>query len=213
VKKTGVKKMEKVENVVLEKTGKAEGGKVERKAENGQNGQNGNVGNAVLEKTAKTASKKNKEVIAKLIAEKLDAMDIDISGISELSNLAKEIIELNTKIQRLSEERLEKINRAREIYEKINGEAKKLLEFLGLLNAEEVERAIGKTQTAKTTIQRASNGNGLTNKKIVFQGKTYNIASYFARKMGITGGLPGLLDWAKKNGFTVKQNENEIIIS
>ena len=176
--------------------------------------------NKNLEKTEKTAEKtgnvdkRNMETIAKLVMEKIESIGVDLSGISELNQLSKEILELNLKIQKLSEERLQKISQAKEIFAKLNDEAKRLLEFLGLLNTAEIERAIGiNVQTAKTTIQRASRGNGLSGKRIVFQGKTYNIAHYFMQKMNIQGGLSGLLDWAKKNGFTVKQNENEIIIT
>jgi len=167
-----------------------------------------NVGNAVL-------GKKNMDTIAKLIMEKLSSLDIDLSEIRELNEIAKEVVELNVKIQRISEERLYKLNRCKELYEKLNGEAKNILQVLGLINVEEIERVIGvkaqiaKTQTVKTTT-RAERGNGLTDKKIVFDGKMYNMATYFCRKHGITGGLPGLEQWAKSQGRSVKI-ENDVI--
>jgi len=161
-----------------------------------------NVGNAVL-------GKKNMDTIAKLIMEKLSGLDIELSEVSELSNLVKEVVELNVKIQKLSEERLQKLNRAKEIYEKINGEAKNILQILGLINIEEIEKTIGvKTQTAR--IERAERGNGLSGKKIVFQGKQYNVATYFLRKHGITGGLKGLEQWAKTRGCSL-HIENDVI--
>jgi TolA-binding protein len=196
VKKTGVKKMnaekvvsEKVVENVVEK-------KVEKKTENGQNGQNAIV------------KQRNAESLAKLLLEKVQSMDIELEEISELVELARNISDLNMKIQKLSEERLQKLNKAREIYEKLDETAKRLLEFLGLLNTAEIERVIGKTQTVKT--QRASNGNGLSGKKINFKGQQYNIASYFLRKYGIVGGFNGLQDWVNRNGYKMKI-ENDVI--
>jgi hypothetical protein len=172
------------------------------KAENGQNGQK--------------ANKKNNMEIAKLIMQRIEALDIDLSEISELNQLAKEIVELNLKIQKLSEERLQKMNKAKEIMEKLNSDSIRLLEFLGLLNTEEIERAIGKASITKVqTIERterAEKGNGLSGKKIVFQGKMYNIANYFAQKHGIKGGLRGLEEWAKQKGFSVKIEDDVIFI-
>ena len=160
-----------------------------------------NVGNAVL-------GKKNMDTIAKLIMEKLSGLDIELSEVSELSNLVKEVVELNVKIQKLSEERLQKLNRAKEIYEKLDSNAAKILEFLGLLDTQQIERVIGKAR--ERTTERAERGNGLSGKKVVFQGKQYNIASYFMKKMGISGGLRGLEEWAKARGLTLKV-ENDVI--
>jgi hypothetical protein len=197
--KTGVFDMEKVENVVktenknLETAEKVE--KVERRTE------------------SKNADKKNMEMLSRLIMEKIETLGIDLTEIRELNEVAKEVVKLNIEIQKLCEKRLQLLNRGKELYEKIDSNTAKILEFLGLISMEEVERAIGKVQTAKTTIQRASNGNGVSHRRIVFQGKVYNIGAYFMRKMGINGGLQGLQDWATKNGYKVVVNENEIIIS
>jgi hypothetical protein len=193
----GVEKM--TENVVLEKTGKAEGGKVERKAENGQNGQNAIV------------KRKNAESLSKLIAEKIAELDIELGEISELVELARNISDLNVKIQKLSEERLQKLNRAREICEKLDETAKRLLEFLGLANFTEIERVIGKTHVS--TQIRASRGNGVSGKRINFKGQQYNIAGYFLRKHGIQGGMQGLQDWAKANGYSIKLEGDTIYIT
>ena len=173
------------------------------------------VEKSVNEQNGNKSMKKNMDTIVKLVAQKVEALNIDLSEVSELVELVRNISDLNIKIQKLSEERLYKLNRAREIYEKINGEAKTLLEFLGLINVEEIEKTIGiktqiaKTQTVKTTT-RAERGNGLTDKKIVFDGKMYNMATYFCRKHGITGGLKGLEEWAKSQGRSVKI-ENDVI--
>jgi hypothetical protein len=202
-KKVGVKKMENaVENVVLEKENVEKAGKVERKVEKTVNGQNGNK-----------ITQKNMETIAKLIMQKIETLGIDLNEISELVELARNISDLNVKIQKLSEERLQKLNKAKEIYEKINGEAKMLLEFLGLINVAEIEKVIGvKAQIAKANIQRTEKGNGLTDKRIIYQGKEYRIASYFMRKYGISGGLKGLEEWARQKGFSLKIDDDVIFI-
>ena len=190
--------VEKIENVVLEKAENVVlgAGKVEGKAENGQN-----------------ANKKNMEVIAKLIMQKLESLSVDLSEISELNEIAKEIVKLNVEIQKLSEKRLQLMNRGKEIMEKLNSDSIKLLEFLGLLNTAEIERAIGKSQRTQTqTTERAEKGNGLTGKKIVYNGKMYNIAQYFMQKHGIKGGLSGLEQWAKERGLSVKVEDDVIYI-
>jgi hypothetical protein len=206
--KTGGVKMnvEKTEKVV-ENAGNSEkvvenAGKVERKAEKTVNGQNGNK-----------ITQKNMETIAKIVMQKIESLNIDLNEISELVELARNISDLNVKIQKLSEERLQKLNKAKEIYEKINDEAKMLLEFLGIANFAEIEKVIGvKAQIAKTQTIRAEKGNGATGKKIVYQGKQYNIASYFMRKMGISGGIKGLEEWAKARGYSVKVEDDVIFI-
>jgi uncharacterized protein (DUF111 family) len=191
-----------VENVVLEKENVEKAGKVERKVEN----QNGN-------KITQTVNKKNMETIAKLIMQKIETLGIDLSEVSELVELARNISDLNVKIQKLSEERLQKLNKAKEIYEKINDEAKMLLEFLGIANFAEIEKVIGgKTQTVKTQTIRAEKGNGVTDKRIVFQGKEYRIASYFMRKYGISGGMKGLEEWARSRGYSLKVEDDVIFI-
>jgi hypothetical protein len=206
VKKTqkgGVKKMENVKvsenvnvgNAVLEKA-------VERKAENGQNGQK-----------ATQTQEKNMKTLAKLVMQKLESLDIDLNEISELNEIAKSVKEIELEIQKLSEKRLQLINRGKEIYEKLNGEAKSILQILGILNAEEIEKAIfGKVQVARNPTVRAERGNGVTDKRIVFQGKTYNIASYFLKKMGISGGMKGLEEWARSRGYSLKVEDDVIFI-
>ena len=167
-----------------------------------------NVSEKVVEKKNMESQRKNMDTIAKLIVEKLNGLNIELSEISELSNLVKEVVELNVKIQKLSEERLQKLNRAKEIYEKLDSNAAKILEFLGLLDTQQIERVIGKAR--ERTTERAERGNGLSGKKIVFQGKQYNISSYFLKKFGISGGLKGLEQWAKSQGRSVKI-ENDVI--
>jgi hypothetical protein len=199
VKKTKggwLKMAEKVENVVNAGLGKSENvNAVERRAEN-QN---------VREKNAKS--------LAKLVMEKIQSLDIDLNEISELNENIREITTLNIEIQKLSERRLQLLNRTKEIYEKLGNETKAIMEILGLLKVDEVERIIyGKTSTERTST-RASKGNGLTGKKINFKGQVYNIATYFCNKHGIKGGIEGLREWATKNGYKVIVNENEIIIS
>jgi hypothetical protein len=195
VKKTGVKEMKNVvensENVENANVG------VERKTESGQNGNQ--------------AHKKNIESLAKIVAEKLMETGLELGEISELSNLTREIVDLNVKIQKLSEERLQKISQVKEIYERLDETAKKILELLGLLNVEEVERVIGKTHVS--THVRASNGNGLTGKKINFKGQIYNIAAYFMRKYGIQGGFNGLQEWVAKNGYNLRIDGDTIYIT
>jgi len=169
------------------------------------------VEKSVNEQNGNKSMKKNMDTIVKLVAQKVEALNIDLSEVSELVELVRNISDLNIKIQKLSEERLYKLNRAREIYEKINGEAKTLLEFLGLINVEEIERVIGvKAQIAKTQTIRTERGNGVSDKKIVYNGKMYNMATYFMKKMGISGGLRGLEEWAKARGLTLKV-ENDVI--
>ena len=173
-----------------------------------------NVSEKVVEKTVNEQNgnksmKKNIETIMKLVVQKIEALNVDLAEINELSNLVKEVVRLNVEIQKLSEERLQKLNRCKELYEKLNGEAKNILQILGLINIEEIEKTIGvKTQTAR--IERAERGNGLSGKKIVFQGKQYNVATYFLRKHGITGGLKGLEQWAKTRGCSL-HIENDVI--
>jgi hypothetical protein len=77
----------------------------------------------------------------------------------------------------------------------------------------EIEKVIGgKTQIAKTQTIRAEKGNGLSGKKIVYNGKMYNIAQYFMQKFGIKGGLFGLEQWAKERGLSVKVEDDVIYI-
>jgi predicted transcriptional regulator len=153
------------------------------------------------------------ETIAKLIMQKIETLGIDLSEISELNEIAKEVLKLNVEIQKLSERRLQLINRGKEIMEKLNDNAKRLMEFIGLINVEEIERAIGKTAKVQTErTERTEKGNGLTGKKIVFNGKMYNIAQYFAQKHGIKGGLSGLEQWAKSQGRTIKVEDDIIYI-
>ena len=171
--------------------------------------------NAVEKKVEKTVNaqtvNKNKETITKMIMQKIEALDIDLSEISELIELVRNISDLNMKIQKLSEERSLKLNRAREIYGKIDGEAKTLLEFIGF-NVTDIERVIGvKTQTTPEK-GKAERGNGLSGKKIVFNGKMYNMATYFMKKMGISGGLRGLEEWAKQRGYSLKVEDDVIYI-
>jgi len=188
-----------------------ENAKVSEKAENVE--KNVNAGEKNVNAGEKKADQKNIEVIAKMIMEKLNGLNIELSEISELSNLVKEVVRLNVEIQKLSEERLQKLNRCKELYEKLNGEAKNILQILGLINIEEIEKVIGvKTQTAKTTVERVSRGNGLSDKKIVYNGKMYNMATYFCRKHGITGGLPGLEQWARARGLSLKVEDDVIFI-
>jgi hypothetical protein len=202
VKKRGWKKMNaekvvsekenvNVGNVVLEKA-------VERKAEN----QNGNKNGQTKAKT-----------LAELLEQRLKALNIDLSEIELLNVLTAEINAIEAQIQKLNEERLRKLNEAKSIYEKLNGEAKKILQILGLINMAEIEKTIGvKTQIARTPTVRAEKGNGVSDKRIVFQGKQYNIASYFMKKMGISGGLRGLEEWAKQRGLSVKVEDDVIFI-
>jgi len=177
-----------------------------------------NVSEKVVEKTVNEQNgnksmKKNMETIMKLVVQKIEALNVDLAEINELSNLVKEVVRLNVEIQKLSEERLQKLNRCKELYEKLNGEAKNILQILGLINIEEIEKVIGvKTQTAKTTVERVSRGNGLSDKKIVYNGKMYNMATYFCRKHGITGGLPGLEQWARARGLSLKVEDDVIFI-
>ena len=169
------------------------------------------VEKTVNEQNGNKSMKKNIETIMKLVVQKIESLNIDLAEISELSNLVKEVAELNVKIQRLSEERLQKLNRAKEIYGKINGEAKILLEFIGF-NVADIEKVIGvKTQTTPEK-EKAERGNGLTDKKIVYNGKMYSMATYFMKKMGITGGLSGLEQWAKSQGRSVKIEDDVIYI-
>jgi len=169
------------------------------------------VEKTVNEQNGNKSMKKNIETIMKLVVQKIESLNIDLAEISELSNLVKEVAELNVKIQRLSEERLQKLNRAKEIYGKINGEAKILLEFIGF-NVADIEKVIGvKTQTTPEK-EKAERGNGLTDKKIVYNGKMYSMATYFCRKHGITGGLPGLEQWAKSQGRTIRVEDDVIFI-
>ena len=79
---------------------------------------------------------KNIEVIAKMIMEKLNGLNI--SEISELNEIATEVVRLNVEIQKLSEERLQKLNRCKELYEKLDSNTAKILEFLGIINIEEI---------------------------------------------------------------------------
>jgi hypothetical protein len=197
----GVKKMENVvleKNAGLEKLEKVENGKVERKAEN-QNGQT----------KAKT--------LAELLEQRLEALNVDLSEIELLNTLVGEINVIETKIQKMNESKIQKINEAKSIYEKLSFEAKNILQILGLINIEEIEKTIDiKTQIAKTqtvrTTTKAEKGNGVTDKKIVFNGKTYNIASYFMKKMGISGGLRGLEEWARARGLSLKVEDDVIFI-
>ena len=206
MKNVGVKKMEKTEKVA-EKVVNSENvvlgaGKVEGKAENGQNGQQ-----------TVNANQKNMEVIAKLVMQKIESLNIDLSEISELNEIAKEVVKLNVEIQKLSEKRLQLMNRGKEIFAKLNDDAKRLLEFIGLINVEEIERAIGKMQRTQTqTTERTEKGNGLSGKKIVYNGKMYSIGQYFMQKHGIKGGLSGLEQWAKERGLSVKVEDDVIYI-
>ena len=166
-----------------------------------------------VEKVERKTDQKNIEVIAKMIMEKLNGLNIELSEISELNEIAKEVVKLNVEIQKLSERRLQLINRGKEIIAKINSDSIRLLEFLGIINIEEIERAIGKTQIATVErVERASRGNGLSDKKIVYNGKMYNMATYFMKKMGISGGLRGLEEWAKTRGLSLKIDDDVIYI-
>ena len=184
---------------------------MENVVENAVKTENAVVKAEKVEKVERKADQKNIEVIAKMIMEKLNGLNIELSEISELSNLVKEVVRLNVEIQKLSEERLQKLNRCKELYEKLNGEAKNILEFLGLINVADIEKVIGKTQV-RTQTTRAERGNGLSDKKIVYNGKMYNMATYFCRKHGITGGLPGLEQWARARGLSLKVEDDVIFI-
>jgi len=74
----------------------------------------------------------------------------------------------------------------------------------------EIERVIGVKAQERT--ERTECGNGLSGKKIVFNGKMYNMATYFLRKHGITGGLRGLEQWAKTRGLSLKIDDDVIYI-
>jgi len=191
--------MEKVENVVLEKENVNVGGlEKEKKTEN----QNGN-------KITQNA----KMTLADLVMQRLQSLNVDIAEIELLNVLTAEINAIEAEIQKLNESRIQKLNEARKIVESLNDEAKRILEILGLVNFAEIEKTVyGKAQIAKTTIQRAERGNGATGKRIVFQGKQYNIASYFMKKMGISGGMKGLEEWARSRGYSLKVEDDVIFI-
>jgi hypothetical protein len=210
VKKRGWKKMnaEKVvSEKVVEKAGNSEkvvenAGKVERKVEKTVNGQNGQIPNQTTKMT-----------LAELLERKMKALNVDLSEIELLNVIVIDINTIESQIQKLNELRIQKLNEAKSIYEKLNAEAKNILQILGLINMAEIEKTVyGKAQIAKTQITRAEKGNGLTDKRIVFQGKEYRIASYFMRKYGISGGMKGLEEWARSRGYSLKVEDDVIFI-
>jgi hypothetical protein len=184
--------------------------------------ENVNVGNAVLEKAVERKAEnqngnktqtQNGKTLVDLVMQRLKSLNVDIAEIELLNVLTAEINAIESQIQKLNELRIQKLNEAKSIYEKLNGEAKKILEILGLINMAEIEKTIGvKTQIAKTQTIRAEKGNGVSDKRIVFQGKMYNIASYFMKKMGIQGGMKGLEEWAKARGYSLKVEDDVIFI-
>jgi hypothetical protein len=202
-KKVGVEKMNVVENVVSEKENvNVVVGKVEKKAEKTVNGQNGN-------KITQNA----KMTLADLVMQRLQSLNVDITEIELLNVIVSDINAIESQIQKLNELRIQKLNEAKSIYEKLNAEAKNILQILGLINVAEIEKTVyGKAQIAKTQTIRAEKGNGVSDKRIVFQGKEYRIASYFMRKYGISGGLKGLEEWAKQKGFSLKIDDDVIFI-
>lgn len=183
------------------------------------------VENSVLDKKSEKVEKngqtqtvnanvnaKNMEVIAKLVMQKIQSLEVDLSEISELNEIAKEVVKLNIEIQKLSEKRLQLMNHGKEIYEKLNGDSRKLLEFLGLIDTEMIEKAIYARISTERNVSRASKGNGVSGKKINFKGQIYNVASYFMAKNGIQGGFQGLEQWAKANGYSIKIENDTIYI-
>jgi TolA-binding protein len=210
VKKTvkkGVKKMEKVENVVLEKENVNVGGlekeKVVEKTVNGQNGQ--------------TQNQTTKMTLADLVMQRLQSLNVDIAEIEFLNAIVQELKNIETEIERLEKRKSDLRTEARGILEKISDEAKRILEILGLVNFEEIEKMVyasfeyERTKRNVNTV-KTERGNGVSDKRIVYQGKEYRIASYFMRKMGISGGLKGLEEWARQRGFSLKIDDDVIFI-
>jgi hypothetical protein len=143
----------------------------------------------------------------------MKALNVDLSEIELLNVIVAEISVIESQIQKLNESRIQKLNEAKSIYEKLNAEAKNILQILGLIDMAEIEKVIGvKAQIAKANIQRTERGNGLTDKRIIYQGKEYRIASYFMRKHGISGGLKGLEEWARSKGCSLKVEDDVIFI-
>jgi hypothetical protein len=202
-KKGGVEKMEKVENVVLEKENVNVGGlekeKVVEKTVNGQNGQT----------KAKT--------LAELLEQRLQSLNVDLSEIEFLNAIVQELKNIEAEIERLGKRKSDLRTEARGILEKISDEAKRILEILGLVNFEEIGKMIyasfeyERTKRNVNTV-KTERGNGVTNKKIVYQGRQYNIANYFMKKFGIKGGIKGLEDWARQRGLSVKVEDDVIFI-
>ena len=183
------------ENVVLEKNAGLE------KAES--------VENAKVVKVENQNGQKATQTLAELLEQRLRTLNVDLSEIEFLNAIAQELKNIEAEIERLEKRKSDLRTEARNIIEKISNEAKRILEILGIVNFEEIEKTVyGKTQIAQ--IERAERGNGLSGKKIVFQGKQYNVATYFLRKHGITGGLKGLEQWAKTRGCSL-HIENDVI--
>jgi len=182
---------------------------------------NGKVGNGKVE------SKEEKEIKAVVsrvetkLKEIFKAVNIEQvkKSMKEIEKLDKEIEELQKKMEELKKKRAEHISLLTVNLETVDIDFVRGIRKLGINgDLEIIEKAYDLTFSRvhraekKTSGQRAKKGEGLSGKKVIFQGKTYNIASYFARKMGIEGGMEGLKRWAEENGYKLKVEGDTIII-
>ena len=100
----------------------------------------------------------------------------------------------------------------------VNGSVRRLAKVPALIHkAKHLVRKFTEEEEKKTTTtKRASGGRastkGIGDRKINFKGKVFSIPSYFMRKMGISGGLEGLYEWAESQGYRVTETEDMIII-
>ncbi len=116
-------------------------------------------------------------------------------------------------IEKLEAERDKAIKTIAENLERVDVNIFKTLKSLGMngvadlvMKAEEILMNVSGGKERKTSTK------GIGRRKIKFCGKVYNVAQYFLRKHGITGGLDGLKEWARKNGYNIEITDDMIII-
>ncbi len=126
----------------------------------------------------------------------------------ELEEIEKQMEELRKKAEAIREE-------LKPVIESVPAETLRQLAELGIVPSSYVFLYKGiSTGRRTTTGHRGGGGRG---KKIVFKGKSYSSAAEVLRELGIDYGKDSpvrvLLRWAKKNGLSVSEEPDKIVIA
>ncbi len=214
-KKTGIKKAEGTEaKVVVEKTVNE---KVETKVEKAVNGK-AEERKAEEKKTENKTVEKIVREIEKKLKETLKTIDIE-----DVREKVEELERIEKKIEELNDRRMEIMDSIITTIETVDVEMFKTLKALGIngitdviLKAHEIVRKAMNEfdeETKEEKPRRVRRGEGIGKRRINFKGRVYNIAQYFLKKHGITGGLEGLKKWAEERGYKVDITDDMIIIN
>ncbi len=166
------------------------------------------IGKLVVKMAGAKDVKKILGEIERKLEETLKGINIEV-----LENAVKTYERVTKEIEKLEAERDKAIADIKTNLEKVDVNVFRTLKSLGMngvadlvIKAEEILMNVSGGKERKTSTR------GIGRRKIKFCGKVYNVAQYFLRKYGITGGLEGLKEWAKSNGYRVQITEDMIII-